>query len=353
MSEKKEEVVVLRKSLTSVHLWGLGVGIVIAGNYFGWNFGLTEAGYVGLIIATLLMAVMYFTMSLGIAELSTIMPFAGGPYAFARRALGPYFGFITGIGVVVQFTIAAPTVAIAIGAYMTFIFPNIPTIIAALIVYLIFIAIHMLGITQYARLEMIFVTIAVGLLVLMFVVGFFNMDISYLGAYNGSLIPGGISGIWACIPFAMWLFIGIEMLPMLSEETRDIKKDMPRGLVAGIATLLVLAILTVTVAIGLVGVERLEGQADPLPAAIAGVLGENYWLAKVLATVGIVGLISSFSGIMLAYSRQVFALSRAGYLPKFLSLVSKKKQTPYMAIIVPSIIGLLLVSLVEIGRAHV
>ncbi len=84
---------------------------------------------------------------------------------------------------------------------------------------------------------------------------------------------------------------------------------------------------------------------DPLPAAIAAVFGNTYWLAQILASVGLVGLIASFSGVILAYSRQVYALSRAGYLPSMLSKMHKKRQTPYMAIILPGFIGLVLVIL--------
>ncbi|WP_146553486.1 ethanolamine permease [Rummeliibacillus sp. SL167] len=345
METKKDEVIILRKTLTPIHLWAIGVGIVISGNYFGWNFGLAESGYVGMLIATIIMALMYLTMSLGIAELSTVIPHAGGPYAFARRAMGPYIGFITGIGVVLQYVIAAPTIAIGIGAYISFLFPEISTLVAAAIVYAFFMAVHIIGLKEYARLEMILVFVAVGLLILMYFVGLPQINLNNLGKVDGSFIPRGVSGIWAALPYAMWLFLAIEMLPMLAEETRDVQRDMPKGLLSGMMTLLVLSLFTTTVSIGLAGIADMSTADNPLPAAIAAVFGNSYWLAQVLASIGIVGLVASFSGVMLAYSRQVFALSRAGYLPKFLSLVHSKRQTPYMAIIVPGLIGLALIML--------
>ncbi|WP_147534366.1 ethanolamine permease [Bacillus marasmi] len=336
----------LKKALTPLHLWAIGVGIVISGNYFGWNFGLAESGYVGMLIAVGFMAIMYTFMTFGISELSTALPYAGGPYSFARRAMGPFVGFITGIGVILQYMIAAPVVVIGIGAYINFLFPSISPVLAAAFMYIFFMVIHIIGVKEYATLETVLVVIALGLLVLMYFVGLPQVDTSRLfGDGETSLIPGGFTGIWASLPFAMWLFLAIEMLPMLSEECRDPKKDMPKGILSGITTLVIISVLTTTVAIGLGGIEMMSTASDPLPMAVAAVFGETYWLAQVLATIGLVGLIASFSGVILAYSRQVFALSRAGYLPSFLSKLHKTRKTPVAAIIIPGVIGFVLVNL--------
>ncbi|HWI46662.1 MAG TPA: amino acid permease, partial [Rummeliibacillus sp.] len=265
----------LKKTLTPLHLWAIGVGIVISGNYFGWNFGLAESGYVGMLIATIIMAIMYLCMCLGISELATALPFAGGPYSFARRAMGPYVGFLTGIGVVLQYFIAAPVIAIGIGAYISFLFPSITTVAAAAMMYLFFMIIHIIGIKEYATLEMVFVMVALGLLVLMYFVGLPQINIDNLlnTANSTALIPGGIAGIWSALPYAMWLFLAIEMLPMLSEECKDVKRDMPKGIISGMITLLILSVLTTTVAIGLAGIDTMSVASDPLPSAVAAAFG--------------------------------------------------------------------------------
>ncbi|MFE8700878.1 ethanolamine permease [Cytobacillus sp. FJAT-54145] len=336
----------LKKTLTPFHLWVIGVGIVISGNFFGWNFGLAESGYVGMLIATAIMGIMYWFMCLGISELSTALPHAGGPYSFARRAMGPLAGYLTGIGVILEYFIAAPVIAIGIGAYISFLFPTVSTIAAAAFMYIFFMVVHIIGIKEYARLEAILVFIALGLLVLMYFVGLPQIRVENLfGSGDEALIPSGFKGVWAALPYAMWLFLAIEMLPMLSEETRDPKKDMPKGIISGIVTLMILSVLTTTVAIGLGGIELMSTADDPLPAAIGAAFGNTYWLAQVLASIGLVGLIASFSGVILAYSRQIFALSRAGYLPGVLSKLHETRRTPYLAIILPGILGLILVVL--------
>lgn len=335
----------LLKTLTPMNLWVIGVGIVISGNYFGWNFGLASSGYVGMLIAVGVMAIMYTFMSFGISELSTALPYAGGPSSFARRAMGPFVGFITGTGVVLQYVIAAPVVAIGIGAYINFLFPMINPIVSAAVMYVFFMIVHIIGIKEYARLETLLVFIALGLLVLMYFVGLPQIKVENLfGAEGTPLIPGGIKGVWAALPFAMWLFLAIEMLPMLSEECRNPEKDMPKGIMSGMFTLIILSVLTTTVAIGISGYGQLSTAEDPLPFAIAAAFGNTYWLAQLLASVGLVGLIASFSGVILAYSRQVFALSRDGYLPSIFSKLHPKRRTPYMAIILPGVIGLVLVA---------
>ena len=224
-----------------------------------------------MLIATLFMAIMYLTMTLGISELSTMLPYAGGPYSFARRAMGRYIGFITGVGVVLQYVIAAPIIAIGIGAISAFVSSRTDSGGSCLYVCAVH-GVHIIGIKEYATIEMVLVFIALGLLVLMYFVGLPQINVGHLFPENGDLIPGGFKGIWSALPYAMWLFLAIEMLPMLSEETRDVQKDMPKGLISGMVTLLILSILTTTVAIGLAGIDVMTVAEDPLPAAIAAVL---------------------------------------------------------------------------------
>jgi ethanolamine permease len=98
-------------------LVGLGVAYVISGDFAGWNFGLGEGGWGGLLIATLLMATMYTTMVFSLAELSSMIPTAGGGYGFARRAFGPWGGFLTGTAILIEYAIAPAAIATFIGAY--------------------------------------------------------------------------------------------------------------------------------------------------------------------------------------------------------------------------------------------
>src|SRR5947208_151836 len=86
----------LKKPMGVLHIWALGVGVVITGAYFGWNPGLKEGGPIGMLLATLFVCALYMMWVLALSELSVAMPFAGGPLAYGRRAVGSGLGVFLG-----------------------------------------------------------------------------------------------------------------------------------------------------------------------------------------------------------------------------------------------------------------
>ncbi|HEV2062779.1 MAG TPA: amino acid permease, partial [Solirubrobacteraceae bacterium] len=122
-----------------VLLAGLGVAYVISGDFAGWNFGLLEGGWGGLLIATILMAIMYTCMVFALAEMSSAMPTSGGGYTFARRAMGPWGGFMTGTAILIEYAIAPAAIVVFIGGYVESL--DILGIEAGWPVYLVFYAI--------------------------------------------------------------------------------------------------------------------------------------------------------------------------------------------------------------------
>jgi hypothetical protein len=141
-----------------VLLAGLGVAYVISGDFAGWNIGLSEGGWGGLLIATILMALMYTCMVFALAEMSTMIPTAGGGYGFARRALGPLGGFMTGTAILIEYAIAPAAIAVFIGAYVDSLIGigGIPVYIA---MYALFVGIHLYGVGE--ALKLIFVITAI------------------------------------------------------------------------------------------------------------------------------------------------------------------------------------------------
>src|SRR5919109_1260069 len=111
----------LKKPMGVLHIWALGVGVVITGEYFGWNPGLKEAGPVGMLLASLFVCALYMTWVLSLSDLSVSMPFAGGPLAYGRRAVGPWLGFVMGWSMFLECLFATIGTAIATGGYVFFI----------------------------------------------------------------------------------------------------------------------------------------------------------------------------------------------------------------------------------------
>lgn len=320
-------------------LWGLGVGYVISGDYYGWNFGLTATGYWGFLIALVFAGVLYATLAGVIGEMAAAIPHAGGPYAFTRMALGKVGGYMCGVGVIMQYVIAAAAVATSIGAYFALLVPGLPPLLTGLAVYVVFTIIHLLGAGTSLKLELGFTIIAVAGLVIFCIAGLPNITLDNINEVGGGeILPNGFSGLWVTLPLAAWFFFAIEGLPMASEEARDPGRDMPKALASSFVTLAVLAVLVITVTAGLGGAKAV-GQADaPLAIAIQNGLGGGNWLFGAISIFALVSLLASFHAILLGYSRQVFALSRTGYLPRFLANLNRW-HAPTWSLIIPSAIS--------------
>lgn len=332
-----------------VLLAGLGVAYVISGDFAGWNFGLGQGGWGGLLIATILMATMYLFMVFGLAEMSSTISTAGGGYAFARRAMGPWGGFLTGTAILIEYAIAPAAIANFIGAYMESLI-GIDGPLVFLVFYAIFVGLHLFGVGEALKL-MFAITAVAALALVVFVAAAIPQfdpanlfDIAPTDAAGASeFLPFGYIGIWAALPYAIWFFLAIEGVPLAAEETKDPAKSMPKGIIAGMLTLITFAALILTFGPGAAGSDYIKESGNPLVEALEGPLayGGQTFVSQFVNLVGLMGLIASFFSIIYAYSRQTFALSRAGYLPKVLSLTSKRK-TPYLALIVPGIIGFVL-----------
>jgi len=331
-----------------VLLASLGVSYVISGDFAGWNFGLAQGGFGGMLIATVLMGIMYTFMVFGLAELSSSLPTAGGGYSFARRAMGPWGGFLTGTAILLEYSIAPAAIAVFIGAYVNSIFGlDGPMVYAGC--YIIFIGIHLLGAGEALKIMMGITGVAV-IALLVFALGLIpHFDINNLldiavnteAAGASPFLPEGYIGIWSAIPFAIWLFLAVEGVPLAAEETTNPGRDMPKGIITAMVILLIFAFGVLFLAPGVAGSEFMKDHGAPLVGALQVVYGENSSIATFVNIVGLFGLFASFFSIIFAYSRQVFALSRAGYLPRFLSVTGDRK-VPTMALVIPGIIGFLL-----------
>lgn len=336
-------------------LAGLGVSYVISGDFSGWNLGLLKGGWGGLLIAFILMGLMYLTMVFGLAEMSSAMPSAGAGYGFARRALGRIGGYITGIAILIEYAIAPAAIAVFIGGYVEslglFGIKNGWPIF--LVFYLIFVGIHIHGVGEALKLMFGITAIAVlALLIFIFAMlphfnvnNLFNIQpiTSTFGA--SSFLPHGIPGAMSALVFGIWFFLAVEGVPLAAEEANNPKKDMPRGIIVAMIVLVISGFSVLLLAAGGAGSKVIGNSGAPLVDALKAIGDKN--IATFVNYAGLAGLIASFFSIIYAYSRQLFALSRAGYLPKFLSVTSKQK-TPVWALVVPGSIGFLLASYLQV-----
>ncbi|MBS1801120.1 MAG: ethanolamine permease [Acidobacteria bacterium] len=334
----------LSATLNTWQLWGIAVGLVISGEYFGWSYGWASAGTLGFLVTTIYVATMYTTFIFSFTELTTAIPQAGGPFAYAERAFGEVGGYLAGAATLIEFVFAPPAIALAIGAYLNVQFPALAPKNAAVLAYLLFMAINIIGVRIAASFELFITMLAIiELLVFMAVVapGFkISNFVAHGWAGHAQFHAGAFHGMFAAVPFAIWFFLAIEGVAMAAEEAERPAHSIPIAYISGICTLLALAIGVMLFAGGVGDWRILSNINDPLPQAMKIIVGPSSGWLHMLVWLGLFGLIASLHGIIFGYSRQIFALARAGYLPSVFSRIHPRLKTPWVAILAGGVIGI-------------
>jgi ethanolamine permease len=334
-------------------LWALGVGAVISGHFSGWNFGFATGGWGGLLVAGVLIAIMYAGLVFCIAEMSPALPHTGAAYSFARTAMGPWGGFITGLCENVEYVITPAVIATFIAGYVNSIFGFDPAYSPGIwvLTYGIFLALNVFGVALSYRVTVIITLLSLAVLVIFWISAIPNMDFSRwalniapdgneLPEGDGPWFPFGFTGVLASLPFAVWLFLAIEQLPLAAEESIDPRRDMPKGILLGMATLVVSAFMIVILNPSVIGVgsHKLGSSLEPLLDGFRAIYGDVG--VTILGLAALTGLIASFHTILYAQGRQIYSLSRAGYFPTRLSITHPTYRTPQIAMVVGSLVGL-------------
>ncbi|WP_421657443.1 ethanolamine permease [Leptothermofonsia sp. ETS-13] len=360
----------LQRSAGWVLLWALGVGAVISGDFSGWNFGLAAGGFGGLAIGTFLMAAMYVCMVYSIAELSAALPHTGGFYSFTRNAFGPLGGFICGVTDTIEYVITPAVVVYFIGAYMQTLIPNVPVPVWWVLFYAIFVFINIRGVELTLKVGLVVTAIAAAVLLI------FALSVIFSGKFDGSLLfnippeaanpnwlPFGWGGVFKSLPYAIWFYLAIEQLPLAAEEAHDTVRDIPKALIWGIITLLVLSLLVLVLNPGLpiqytaadgatfTGAAAVGKTGAPIADGFKTIFGDGL-VFQILTIAALAGLIASFHTIIYAAGRVLFALSRAGYYPRWISIVSRW-HTPAIALILSALVGLACAFLIQFGGTTV
>jgi len=333
-------------------LWGLAVAAVISGDFSGWNFGIDFAGFGGMLIAFVILVVMYYGLVFSIGEMSAAMPHTGGAYSFARSAMGPWGGLVTGVAETIEYVATTAVIVFFSAQYADGITSALLDFSLAesgmmwvwwVVLYVAFIALNAAGAHISFRFAIIVSFIAIAIILVFSLMVVFSGQFSWDSLWNitpdegqSAFLPHGVPAILFALPFAMWFFLGIEELPLAAEEAHNPERDIPKAGLWARGTLIVTGLLVLFLNTGILGAEATGVSLEPLLDGFRAMVGDE--LAAVLALFALIGLLASLQGIMFAYGRNMYSLSRAGYYPKFFSLTGKQ-QTPWVALIVGAVIG--------------
>lgn len=357
----------LQKVLGPVSLWGLGVGYVISGDYFGWNLGLKQGGTFGLLVAFVLVTLMYVAFVFSYAEMACAIPRAGGVFVYGVRGLGLTMGFLGGIAQVIEFVFAPPAIAMAFGAYAASGWPGIDPRWAAIAAYVAFTLLNVWGVKQAAAFELVVTLLAVGGLVVFTAVAAPRFEWKTFAA-NGW--PAGWSGVFGATPFAIWFYLAIEGVANAAEEARQPQRDVPIGFGAALATLIVLGTCVLVTGVGIGGWERVvyrpadlvavgdgwevaAGAApsdDPLALALGQFMGPSDLVYRLVIGIGALGIVASLNGIILIAGRALFEMGRVGFLPSAVGRAHPRTHTPIAALLVNLVVGVLSILFLDTAR---
>ena len=343
MGNENQTTPTLKNPLRVLDLWALGVGIVVCGQYFGWNAGLLGGGPVGMLLASLIVCLLFLVWVLTLAELAVAMPRAGGPLDYGHRAGGPWLGFLMAWSMLLECLFGTIATALATAWYVAFLLnPEQPdpavVVWAGLGTIVLFFLLQGWGVKEQAK-ALILMTYAAlfGLAIYWFVAG---SSFAWERAWPQSdLLTGkGWQSVLDAVPYALWWLIIIEGIALAAEETHQPHRSIPRGLVLAMLTVIVMVVLTLGLTAGAVPWQDVTGDY-PLAKVVRDVTeGRRAWLLYGFGAIALFGLIASYHGLLYSTSRQAFALGRSGHLPAWLGGVHAARRTPIPSLLASSLI---------------
>lgn len=315
MNEMPETNSATQRVLGAVHIWALGVGIVLVGEFMGWNLTIQQGGSLAALIGIWVMSIMYCGQVLMVSEMATAMPEAGGQYTMAKYLLGPLAAFNVGLMLVFEYSMLAAGDVIVVGQLLNALNPDIQPLPFLILTLLVLAFINYRG--AHATLTLNFVITAIAfacVIVLLFSTNFYNGTdtlIQLKELTDG--LPFGTLGVMAAIGYSCWFFLGIEGTAMAADECRSPARAVPLGAIIGLSTLLIGGTITWFVCSGLIPAGQLGSSVYPLyEAAVA--TGKLY-VAVALFVGTILACLASANGCISDASRAWAALSKDTLLP--------------------------------------
>ena len=334
----------LLRVLGPAHIWALGVGIVLVGEYMGWNFAVGKGGAYAALIACWFAGILYTCVAMIDSEVTSTVAAAGGQYTQAKHIVGPLMAFNVGLYLVFAYTMLEAANAITAG----YLFSVVATMTGYsgeldqrpfIILVIMFLAwLNYRGVLATLTFNLVITSIAFVAILTLFVStsGILGGGImQHAALFEGHELPYGWVGVLASMHFGLWYYLGIEGTTQAAEEVRSPARALPFGTLAGIMTLLIAATLTWYICSGILPWEYLGDGVDGAVAPLfsAAQLSGSTGLVWFLGFGTLFATLASANGCINDASRAWFAMGRDKYLPGWFGAVHPKYRTPYRSII--------------------
>lgn len=321
------------KKLSAIHVWALGVGIVLVGEFMGWNYSVKLGGSFAPLIGVPIVIIMYYMVVKMTNEMALVIPESGGQYSMSKFLMGPLAAFNVALMMVLEYTMLEAGDVIVVGQILNSINPDIQVLPFMLLSLLALAFINYHG--AYASLTLNFIITA-----LAFTCVILLLVLNNLGDVAGSIeqlktitngIPYGPLGIMASLQFCCWFFLGIEGTAMTANEVGNKKHDVPMGSLLGLLTLFIGGAATWFICSTTIPAGLLSDSVYPLFEAAQA--SGKLFLVIALFIGTVFACLASANGCIMDAARAWSVLSRDGLLPKVFGKLHPKFNSPYRAIL--------------------
>lgn len=333
MEQKERTETGNHRILGPIHIWALGVGIVLVGEFMGWNSAILKGGNLAALVGMWIISVMYVCLISMTTEMAAVMPEAGGQYTMAKYILGPLGAFNVGLMVMLQYAMLEAADALVVGELLHAVNPEFQPLPYIILSLLLLTYVNYRGAHATFTLNLIITSAAFfSVLFLLFSTGFYDGEktLINLSGKVGTLTYGWF-GLFAAMQFSCWFYLGIEGTAMAADECRSPGRALPVGALLGVATLLMGGTITWFVCTGLLESENLGTSVYPLfEAAVA--TGKKGTVAVLFAGT-MLSCLASANGCISDSSKAWAALSADRLLPDYFGTLHPEYGSPHRALL--------------------
>ena len=323
----------LKRGLKNRHIQLIAMGGAIGTGLFLGSADVIASAGPSVILGYAIGGLIAFLIMRQLGEMIVHEPVAGSFSHFAYQYWGKFPGFLAGWNYWILYILVAMAELTAVGQYINYWWPQIPSWLSILFFYLIITAINLTNVKFYGESEFWLAIIKVAAVISMIVFGGYLLltapadSISHISNLwsHGGFFPNGFDGLFYMLAFIMFAFGGIELIGMAAAEADDPQKTIPKAINQVVYRVLIFYIGSLTVLLSLVPWNQLEiGSLDKSPfVMIFSQLGIG-WAANLLNFIILTAALSVYNSGMYANSRMLYGLAKQGNAPKIFLKVNRQ-----------------------------